>query len=134
MSIEATLGKKIKAARRSKKISQCELAQTLHISEGHLSHLETGKNVPSIELLLKLCNLLDLTPNDLLLEQYSLNDHSSFSSLYQRFSKLTPDERMFVYHIILLLESKHINQHFYREQYQPFRQPSPLDAINCSKD
>lgn len=126
MLIAATIGKKIKAARRSKKISQCRLAQSLNISEGYLSHLETGKNTPSIELLLNLCNLLELTPNDLLLEPFNLMDHSSFSSLYHRFSNLTPDERIFVCRIIVLLENKHLNQHFYQEQYQPFLHASPF--------
>ena len=127
MSIASTIGKKIKTARRSKKISQCRLAQSLNISEGYLSHLETGKNTPSIELLLNLCASLELTPNDLLLEPRSLTDGSSFSSLHHRFSNLTPDERVFVYRIIILLENKHMNQHFYQEQYRPLLHTSPFE-------
>lgn len=43
---------------KTSKYSQKELAKMLNISEGNISNWKKGLNLPSVELLYKLCKLL----------------------------------------------------------------------------
>lgn len=60
-----SLGKNIKAARKLKGLSQNELAEKLDISREHLAKVETAKRCISLQLLFKICELLDTEEKDL---------------------------------------------------------------------
>ena len=64
----------IKNARAKKGLSQEQLAEILDITSTHISYLETGTKSPSIEMLVKLANALDVSADDLLV---GVLDHSS---------------------------------------------------------
>ncbi len=59
------LGKNIQKARKSKGLSQNELADMLNISREHLAKIETAKRRISLHLLFALCNCLDITEKEL---------------------------------------------------------------------
>ena len=59
------LGKNIAKYRKVKKLSQNALADILDISREHLAKIETSKRGISIALMLKLCDVLEITPNKL---------------------------------------------------------------------
>ena len=61
-----TIGKRIKLRRKELNIKQNELAEKLNISNNHLSSVENGREKPSLELLLNICELLNVTPDYLL--------------------------------------------------------------------
>lgn len=61
------MGKRIAARRKSLGLTQNQLAEILDISNNHLSSIETGKQSPSFEKFIKLCEALDTTPNHLVL-------------------------------------------------------------------
>lgn len=68
------LGKRIAARRKARKIKQNILADKLQISNNHLSAIENGKENPSLETLLNLCEELQVTPDYLLFgKMYSNN-------------------------------------------------------------
>ena len=54
------LGKNIKCVRKSKGLSQNQLAELLDISREHLAKIETAKRTISLGLLFKLCNVLEI--------------------------------------------------------------------------
>lgn len=58
--IKKQLGKKIKQIRKSKNLTQEELAEMIEIEVPSLSNIETGKFAPSIETLQKLSNALNV--------------------------------------------------------------------------
>ena len=60
------LGKRVRACRKGKDITQEELAQRVGISTSFLGHVERGTRVLSVETLVKLCEVLHITPNRLL--------------------------------------------------------------------
>ena len=60
------LGRNIFYARKSKGLSQNELAELLDISREHLAKLETGKRRVSLKLLFDLSNALGVTEAKLL--------------------------------------------------------------------
>ena len=61
------LGKRIIEARKAKKISQIELAEMVDISTSHLSNIENGHSIPSLEVFSDICIKLKITPDLLLL-------------------------------------------------------------------
>lgn len=59
------LGANIRKLRKSKSLSQNELAEILDISREHLAKIETAKRRISIKLLFKLSDALQVTEKDI---------------------------------------------------------------------
>lgn len=59
------LGANIRKLRKSKNLSQNELAEILDISREHLAKIETAKRRISIKLLFKLSDALQVTEKDI---------------------------------------------------------------------
>ena len=58
------IGLKIKELRKRKNLSQEELAELIDINFRTIQRIETGKNTPSLETLLKLSEALDINIQD----------------------------------------------------------------------
>lgn len=70
------IGKFIAESRKSRNLTQRQLADTLSISDKTISKWECGKGLPEVSLMLPLCAALDITVNDLLSgEKVSLIDY-----------------------------------------------------------
>lgn len=52
---------RLKTLRKEKKLTQKELAEQIGISQKSYSHWESGKNEPSLENLIKLADLLEVS-------------------------------------------------------------------------
>ena len=61
------MGKRIAKRRKQLRIQQNELAEKIGISNNHLSSIECGKSTPSLDLLIKICNQINTTPDYLLM-------------------------------------------------------------------
>ena len=59
-------GQFIKAIRKEKNLTQREVAERLNISEKTVSKWETGNGLPEVSLMLPLCELLEISVNELL--------------------------------------------------------------------
>lgn len=60
------IGKFIASCRKSKKLTQVELAEKLGVSDKSVSKWECGKCMPDLSLFTPLCEMLDITINDLM--------------------------------------------------------------------
>ena len=60
------IGKFISKCRKSKKITQSELAERLGVTDRSVSNWENGKNMPDLSLFKPLCETLNITINELL--------------------------------------------------------------------
>lgn len=68
MEIDYTLlGNRIKTRRINKNLRQSQLAEMLNISNNHLSAIENGREKPSLDLLFSICEMLETTPDYMLL-------------------------------------------------------------------
>lgn len=65
MTIEF-FGERLKSVRKNKRLTQLGLATRLDVSKGTVSAYEQGLSYPSIETLVKICDILD-TSSDYLL-------------------------------------------------------------------
>ena len=60
------IGKFIAECRKENKLTQEQLAEKLNITYKAVSKWETGKGLPDASIMMDLCNILDITVNDLL--------------------------------------------------------------------
>lgn len=61
------MGNRITTRRRHLGISQNLLAEKIGISNNHMSNIERGREKPSLDVLINLCNELKVTPDYLLM-------------------------------------------------------------------
>lgn len=61
------IGKRIVLRRKERKTSQSKLAENIGISSTYLSSIEHGKEKPSLDILVKICNSLSVTPDYLIM-------------------------------------------------------------------
>lgn len=60
------IGKFIAKCRKTKKLTQNELAEKLGVTDRSVSNWENGKNMPDLSLFKPLCEILEITINELL--------------------------------------------------------------------
>ena len=60
------IGRFIAERRKKKNITQSQLAEKLNVTDRAVSKWETGKSMPDTAIMLDLCNMLDITVNELL--------------------------------------------------------------------
>ena len=60
------IGKFIAECRKNKKLTQSELSEKLGVTDRSISNWENGKNMPDLSLFRPLCEILDITINELL--------------------------------------------------------------------
>ena len=65
IDILSQLGRRVAYLRKSKKISQLELAIDSDISKSYLSDLECGRRNPSVMVLSRICSALEITLEEL---------------------------------------------------------------------
>ena len=69
-------GKFIASCRKEKGLTQAQLAEKLNITDRAVSKWETGKCMPDSSIMLELCNILDVTVNELLSgERIEMNNY-----------------------------------------------------------
>lgn len=59
------LGLNIAYYRKLKGFTQLEFAELLDIDRSHLSGMEIGKNAPSLDLIFKICKVLNISEKEL---------------------------------------------------------------------
>jgi len=94
------ISKKIMEQRKLKGMTQNDLADALFVSRQAVSKWEMGKSLPSIEVLIEMTKLFDITI-DYMLDGSELSDHD-YSSMFMQY----PRESV-IYHF---LNSNHLNE------------------------
>lgn len=95
---------KLKELRKSKKISQYEIANFLGVTQATYNRYETGKSEPSLEILVKLANYFGITLDELCnhdISQLKKEDIKKFGDIknkcYNVLVSLTNEQAMLVY-------------------------------------
>lgn len=101
------LGKRLAAVRAEKNISQAKLAEKADISNTYLSHIETSRSIPSLETLMALCTVLEITPDTLLMGTATNQDTYMVSDIHDKLAQCTPEEKRFVYMMIDTILKQH---------------------------
>ena len=80
-----TIGKKICEQRKLKGLTQQELAETIYVTHQAVSKWENGKSIPSIEILIELTSLFDITI-DYLLDNSEIIEND-YPQMFKQFSR-----------------------------------------------
>lgn len=60
------IGKRIKVIRKQRKMTQERLAEAAGVGTTHISHIETGQTIPSLQTLIDIINALECSADELL--------------------------------------------------------------------
>ena len=88
------IGNRIKKYRKQKGFTQAQLAEIIDISTIHMSHLETGSVAMSLECMIKVCNALEVSPDDLLIGEFELNNNATIKPVSYTHLTLPTTERV----------------------------------------
>lgn len=88
-----SVGKRIKLYRKE---TQESLSESAQISPDTLSMIERGENIVSSLTLVKICNALNITPNQILADFIANKDASLNSIILNEISNFTIDEKEFL--------------------------------------
>ena len=61
-----SIGTRIRAVRQEKKLTQEQLAEAVGVGVTHISHIETGNSVPSLQVMVDIINALGCSADELL--------------------------------------------------------------------
>lgn len=100
------IGKRLAAIRKERKLTQEKLAELTDLANNYISNIENNRSIPSLETLVKLCNALEITPNDLLLGAATTSQNYLTNELYEKINTCTPKEKRLIDGFISLLISE----------------------------
>ena len=103
LDIAKSFGKKLQKIRKSKRITQEQLAEKLDLDVGYISKLEVGRNFPTIGTLEKIANALDV-------ELYELFRYTNIKSedfkdeLIKIYDNRSKDKQLTLYRVAKAME------------------------------
>lgn len=99
------IGKFIASCRKKQNLTQAELAEKLNITDRAISKWENGRGMPDSSIMLELCNILQITVNDLLNgEVVTMNDYNKKQDellLEIVKQKETSDRKMLLFEVVI---------------------------------
>ena len=108
------MGNRISIRRKNFKISQNALAEIVGISNNHMSNIECGREKPSLDVLIAICNALKITPDYLLLG--AMHPNGVPQNLIDSLILCTEDDiellNCIVHHMVQRQENKWNNDNF----------------------
>lgn len=87
------IGSKIQNARKDKNYTQEYVAEKIEKSVDILRSIENGRSVGSVETLINICNVLEITPNDIFCDLLDKREVVLDNKLYSEFQKLNLKEK-----------------------------------------
>ena len=75
------IGKRIKAFRKQKRMTQAELAERTDLSNVFISYIETGKKGASLAALMQIADALGISPVNLLLDDFPVKVPKAFRKI-----------------------------------------------------
>lgn len=102
-NLKTKFGQNLKKIRKSKNLTQEQLAELLGIGLPNISYIENGKTYPSVYTVEKICTVLNVEPFELY--NFTLNKNHS-QKKNEMFETIEKDEELFekLYRIFLVLK------------------------------
>lgn len=96
------IGRKIANGRIKKGLTQEELAEKIDSNSGYVSNIETAKKRPSLGMLIRIVNVLDLSLDYLIvneMENKQLKDDIQIMELYKEIKMLDESDKKLFYNV-----------------------------------
>ena len=106
MDIKKGVGQKIQDIRKSKGITQEQLAEAVGLETVSISKIETGRSYPTSENLSKIAEILSVHPRDLYDFSYKKPKDKMLKEIFDKITKLSQSEKKLnlIYNIINAIE------------------------------
>lgn len=101
MKLKKDFGKQLKELRKSKKLTQEQLAELVNVDTKHISFLETGRNFPSADLLEKLKGVFDIEYSDLFDFDNIIDKQDEIIRINKLLDNMTQKQIHFIYKFVL---------------------------------
>ncbi len=101
-----TFAERLTQIRKSKKLSQSELADRIDVKTAAICHFETGLRKPTFDHLLKLATALGVASIDYLLGQEAARATSATEKLMRDFERLTEKDQEVIQGMVKLMLKK----------------------------
>ena len=89
----AKIGQRIQQVRKTRHMTQSQLAAKVDISTKYLSNIECGDKVPKFETFVAIANALEVDANSLLVDVLTVSSVIISSEITEKLAKLSPYER-----------------------------------------
>lgn len=86
------IGRRIQSYRLKKELTQEYIAEKAGVSIPHLSRIENGSGKPSLQTLVNICNVLNVTIDDIMQDNIAASKSKLTDRLYQITNDCTIDE------------------------------------------
>ena len=97
------IGKRLKTARKDKKLTQYDLAEKMNVSIAYLSKVETGKIHINLERLSQICSILDVSEGEILNGVSNNSQKYLDLEFYELLKNCPPEKQKLVYNIIQVI-------------------------------
>lgn len=98
------MGKRIAQRRKALKIKQHNLAEEIGISNNYLSSIERGREKPSLEVFVSICNCLNVSPDYLLIG--TMHSNNVPQDIYDELRLCTKEELALIKYILQFFMAK----------------------------
>ena len=99
------IGRRIANLRKTSQMTQAELSEKIDISEKYLSRIERGKQLPSIVIVAKVCEVLHISADHLLLQSNVYNNNKGVQNEVCNLSKYNQDQIIEIIKIIINIKN-----------------------------
>lgn len=99
------IGSRIKFYRTNANISQEDLAAKLNVSRRHLTNIETGLKIPSLDLLISIANALDVSADDLLVDSLKHSSSMADTEIHKLLLDCNNDEKAILTRTLTFLKA-----------------------------
>ena len=99
------VGTRIKEARKTRNMTQDKLAAVLDMSAPHISALERGVKPPSLETLIQIANVLDVSADMLLQDVVNQSTLGAVNELSELLSNQEPELRRKILRVVQVMIS-----------------------------
>ena len=89
-----TMGDRIREARKKLGFTQDQLSEKLDVTLTYISEIERGLKMPSMQLFIKLVEILDVSADYLLRDTVSTRNLYGDKQIGRRLERLTPKQRV----------------------------------------
>lgn len=89
----ARIGQRIQQVRKTRRMTQSQLAAKVDISTKYLSNIECGDKVPKFETFVAIANALEVDANSLLVDVLTVSSVIISSEITEKLAKLSPYEQ-----------------------------------------
>ncbi len=105
------VGRRIAYRRKELGMKQRQVNELAELSDKYLSNIETARSIPSIDVLMKICNVLQTTPDYFLIGAVNDYTNTDFSKLISsKIEHLSLEKQKFVYHFIDWVKDQNIGE------------------------